>query len=373
VVALEADYLNAPDFAFVMPLADCHLYDFVEKRNNTLDLAQRCKVFDNIINGITQAHNQGILHRDIAPHNVLMFGDEPALSDFGLGKNLHELQGLTNSSAAGYGHAHYVAPEQLTGLKSATVQSDVYSMGKLLNFVVTGKTPDRLYPCEFSPLIRRSTESDVQKRMQSMAEFSKLYEATKRLYFEPIPVDASTVESIAASGETVAWDVWHRAAVEGRFSGHPYYGYLKPVMDYLSEDIRLTAYADSVEADLIAFASKFESVLDECIGSLGWPFSKSTAFAEFLRRLNAATTQIEVQTMCIRSVWDLAYPSDQWGAQAVARKMFNKGEVSDEALPELAGHILQSDFAIDLSRFSDVDFPNVIQKAVSHAAGSNDS
>lgn len=371
IMPITAEYLSPPDFAFVMPLASQNMLDFVRRGNNELDLKSRLEIFDPIIVGLRAAHDQGILHRDIAPHNVLMFGTRSALSDFGLGKSADELMNLTRSSAAGYGRAHYVAPEQLESLKAATVQSDVYSMGKLLNFVMTGKSPDRHYPCEFSRVIVKATEVDPDDRFQSMAEFSALYEALKKLYLQPVAPENATVEFLANSDEPPDWDAWHRAAVSGEHSEHVYYGYLKPVMDYLSEDPLLSEYCAAVGPEIHAFVKRFIGNLNDCLGSVGWPFSATTSFARFLRKLINTIDREDSQSLCAATLWDLAYVSDQWGAQDVAKQMFGRGEVSDAVGYDLAGHILETGAVIEIEKLSDVRLPDSVRSAIAQMARDN--
>lgn len=81
IMPITAEYLTPHDFAFVMPLASQNMLDFVRRGNNGLDLKSRLEIFDPIIVGLRAAHDQGILHRDIAPHDVLMFGNQSVLSD----------------------------------------------------------------------------------------------------------------------------------------------------------------------------------------------------------------------------------------------------------------------------------------------------
>jgi WD40 repeat protein/tRNA A-37 threonylcarbamoyl transferase component Bud32 len=90
------------------------------------------------------AHQKGVVHRDLKPHNVLLTEDRtPKVTDFGLAKRLDEDSGQTRDGAV-MGTPSYMAPEQARGrTREIGPAADVYALGAILYELLTGRPPFR--------------------------------------------------------------------------------------------------------------------------------------------------------------------------------------------------------------------------------------
>ncbi|MCB9669562.1 MAG: serine/threonine protein kinase [Alphaproteobacteria bacterium] len=94
-----------------------------------------------VLEGVAYAHGEGLVHRDLKPANVLcqIVGGRlvPKVADFGLVKSV---DGLSNTrSGVAMGTPRYMSPEQIRDAKHVDERTDVFAMGVVLYFLITGR------------------------------------------------------------------------------------------------------------------------------------------------------------------------------------------------------------------------------------------
>lgn len=104
----------------------------------TLTVEQSLDIAKAVLQGLSVAHREGILHRDVKPENVILVDDgRIKIGDFGLARPVNN---ATDTGKSLLGTVAYIAPELLTRT-TADSRSDLYSVGIMLYEMLTGTQP----------------------------------------------------------------------------------------------------------------------------------------------------------------------------------------------------------------------------------------
>ncbi len=118
-----------------------HRLDQLQREGRVMGMDEVVSIFTQLADALAYAHEQGIIHRDIKPVNVLMDrSGRPILSDFGIAKVLASTQDHLTRPGAGVGTPEYMSPEQCQG-GPVDGRADIYALGVMLFETQTGRTP----------------------------------------------------------------------------------------------------------------------------------------------------------------------------------------------------------------------------------------
>lgn len=163
---------DTKNFILVFKYIESNFHYYYRTREfNQLILSTKLSCIWEICMGLNIIHLNNLVHRDFHVGNILQNGLKTYISDFGLCKPANE----TNDQKI-YGVLPYIAPEVLRG-KPYTMKSDIYSLGIIINTIISGKLPfdDRSFDryliidiCRYGlrPEIRDETPQDLKEIIQ---------------------------------------------------------------------------------------------------------------------------------------------------------------------------------------------------------------
>ena len=173
------------------------------KSRGMLPVANAAYYLHQVALGLQAAHEQGMVHRDIKPGNLMLArkGERAVIKvlDFGLAKATREdpLDGGLTHQGQMLGTPDYIAPEQITDAQSADIRADIYSLGCTAYYLLSGGPPFRgpsLYdllqahhsmdarplnlartdvPVELAALVAKMMAKEPHRRFQSPDEVAK--------------------------------------------------------------------------------------------------------------------------------------------------------------------------------------------------------
>ena len=137
-------------FFIVMEYVQGDTLEAVIERDGTLDLSRALDYTCQICNAMDHAHQQGVIHRDLRPGNVLVTDQGMIkVADFGTSRFLE----IAAHGTTVIGSPPYMAPEQFQG--KAVFASDIYSLGVTMYQMFTGVLPyDTPLPGDMDKLMR---------------------------------------------------------------------------------------------------------------------------------------------------------------------------------------------------------------------------
>jgi serine/threonine-protein kinase len=115
------------------------------RRMGPLTLRRAVSVIEQVALGLSHAHKQGVVHRDVKPHNVMLTSVDGAeyvkVLDFGLVKvTEQDGDGALTTTGQVMGTPQYMSYEQAGG-EAVDARSDLYSLGAILHYALTGSSP----------------------------------------------------------------------------------------------------------------------------------------------------------------------------------------------------------------------------------------
>ncbi len=264
----------------------------------TLDRAASLRVIRQVAEALAHAHDEGIVHRDVKPANILVdIQGRGYVTDFGIARDLRAEMGATISyDGQILGTPELMAPEQARGdLRSVDARTDVYALGATLYAKLTGRPPfeggnivDLLHAViHDEPALPRTRQPDIPRELEGLV--LRCLRKRREERHQSMRDVIAAIDRISA-GERAARvsPIWFTTYVRGRVEHAPVVstGEPAPERDWLATlDVVQEIGASDAELYRVRDLRGYLSRLDDLIARLTGVLAErpSTGWARFYR------------------------------------------------------------------------------------------
>ena len=164
--------------AYSMERAEQTLENYINGKDITNEIRLNC--IRQILYIMSGVHKRDIIHRDLSPNNIFVISGMLKIADFGLGKDLNVFASHQTLYTNQVGQYYYCAPEQFMMLKDGDKRSDVYSLGRIINFIMTGDP--RICHHIYGSVCSKATNSDAAYRYSDAERLSFAFEKSVKYH-----------------------------------------------------------------------------------------------------------------------------------------------------------------------------------------------
>ena len=170
---VEATYELPDCVAVVLDYVPGPTLEQVVAERGRLQQSEAVNLAQQICEAVQELHRLGILHRDLTPANIIVADDGAHIIDLGIARPLTDTANRNRDTTA-LGTYGFASPEQY-GFAPTDVRSDIFSLGRILGFMLTGVYPD---DTRYTPLL--SDDLHVTPRLRAIVERATAFEPSAR-------------------------------------------------------------------------------------------------------------------------------------------------------------------------------------------------
>jgi serine/threonine protein kinase len=294
VTAYDAEQAGQTHFLVMEYVEGTDLARLVARRG-ALPVEEACEYVRQAAFGLQHAHEKGMIHRDIKPHNLMVTpAGQVKILDFGLARFVREAGSETGAvTALGMimGTPDYMAPEQASDAHQVDIRADIYSLGCTLYFLLAGRVP---FPTGafLDKLVRHATEAPTplhQLRPDLPADLVRVVErmmAKKPRHRYQTPAELAQALAPFAKG----------GAAPAPATRDPAAAFFASLLPAQKEIVSVTAHGSSSSGIPVAKAHPQRRQRIAAVAAVGLLIVAVAVLAQAVLRVQTPTGTLEIRT-----------------------------------------------------------------------------
>jgi eukaryotic-like serine/threonine-protein kinase len=155
---------------FSMPYVEGEsLYERLQ-REQQLPTAEALRIAFAVASALAYANEQGVVHRDIKPDNIMLSGDRVLVADFGVARAVSEMQSKLTATGMIVGTPTYMSPEQAVGELNLDGRSDIFALACVIYEMLAGEPPFKGPTPQMTLMLRLMQPARPLRPMVSVTE-----------------------------------------------------------------------------------------------------------------------------------------------------------------------------------------------------------
>jgi serine/threonine protein kinase len=330
IVTIVATHLEEEPLWFVMPLYQSSLENLVP--TITGDAQRISKIFGAVLDAVEHAHAEGVIHRDLKPGNVLLNTDDDiVVSDFGLGRHIDSNSTRLTGTGAWMGTILYMAPEQLGDTKHADERADIFSLGRMLYELMTGRLTSAVQDASgidpaIALIIARCTRRRPEDRFQTLTELKVVWRVA--VGTEDAGSDSQRLKLLLSNLLASSFDSKVVTEILEILARH------NDETDLL-HDTMMALPTTAIRAFSSQNAEQTKHLLKRFVDhatSQSWPFSYTDKIGDFCERAYNVVTDPEVRADLLHCAIDVGVCHNRWHVLGIANSLLNANRSPAESI-----------------------------------------